>query len=276
METLFENRYTVNLRMLRSFSRGASFSQKFFFRFSLVGMAVCALALVYCLLFLPGDYNAMVSPAVSFLLCLMLFFFPSLTAQIVYRNTKKLHGGIVPETVVQFSNDEISMTEGTLSVRFQYRQITKIRGNREFVCADAGKEQWGLSLEKNCFTIGNFGRRFALFLPENMSQTKKIAIHSQHNKYKRCAFLYKAAPFLQAIPEAFGHNFDVSSILKKQNDTTIKHPPAVSIQKTPFFISFLIVFLLAVICTKLYTIYNVCHIMRTFLPLCLFGGGSSV
>ena len=24
METLFENRYTVNLRMLRSFSRGAS------------------------------------------------------------------------------------------------------------------------------------------------------------------------------------------------------------------------------------------------------------
>ena len=86
METLFENRYTVNLRMLRSFSRGASFSQKFFFRFSLVGMAVCALALVYCLLFLPGDYNAMVSPAVSFLLCLMLFFFPSLTAQIVYRN----------------------------------------------------------------------------------------------------------------------------------------------------------------------------------------------
>ncbi len=30
METLFENRYTVNLRMLRSFSRGASFSQKFF------------------------------------------------------------------------------------------------------------------------------------------------------------------------------------------------------------------------------------------------------
>ena len=40
METLFENRYTVNLRMLRSFSRGASFSQKIFFRFSLVGMAV--------------------------------------------------------------------------------------------------------------------------------------------------------------------------------------------------------------------------------------------
>ena len=79
METLFENRYTVNLRMLRSFSRGASFSQKFFFRFSLVGMAVCALALVYCLLFLPGDYNAMVSPAVSFLLCLMLFFFPSIS-----------------------------------------------------------------------------------------------------------------------------------------------------------------------------------------------------
>ena len=43
METLFENRYTVNLRMLRSFSRGASFSQKFFFRFSLVGMAGASL-----------------------------------------------------------------------------------------------------------------------------------------------------------------------------------------------------------------------------------------
>ena len=171
METLFENRYTVNLRMLRSFSRGASFSQKFFFRFSLVGMAVCALALVYCLLFLPGDYNAMVSPAVSFLLCLMLFFFPSLTAQIVYRNTKKLHGGIVPETVVQFSNDEISMTEGTLSVRFQYRQITKIRETGNLYVLMLGKDS-GIILEKNSFTIGNF-EAFRSFRPEKCPKRKK-------------------------------------------------------------------------------------------------------
>ena len=142
-----------------------------FFRFSLVGMAVCALALVYCLLFLPGDYNAMVSPAVSFLLCLMLFFFPSLTAQIVYRNTKKLHGGIVPETVVQFSNDEISMTEGTLSVRFQYRQITKIRETGNLYVLMLGKNS-GIILEKNSFTIGNF-EAFRSFLPEKCPKRKK-------------------------------------------------------------------------------------------------------
>ena len=170
METLFENRYTVNLRMLRSFSRGASFSQKFFFRFSLVGMAVCALALVYCLLFLPGDYNAMVSPAISFLLCLMLFFFPSLTAQIIYRNTKKLHGGIVPETVVQFSNDEISMTEGTLSVRFQYRQITKIRETGNLYVLMLGKDS-GIILEKTPLPSGIL-RRFALFFPKNVPNEK--------------------------------------------------------------------------------------------------------
>ena len=35
MEALFENRYTANQRMLRSFARGASFSQRFFFRFSI-------------------------------------------------------------------------------------------------------------------------------------------------------------------------------------------------------------------------------------------------
>ena len=144
---------------------------KIFFRFSLVGLAVCALALVYCLLFLPGDYNAMVSPAVSFLLCLMLFFFPSLTAQIVYRNTKKLHGGIVPETVVQFSNDEISMTEGTLSVRFQYRQITKIRETGNLYVLMLGKDS-GIILEKNSFTIGNF-EAFRSFLPEKCPKRKK-------------------------------------------------------------------------------------------------------
>lgn len=145
-------------------------SPRNFFRFSLVGMAVCALALVYCLLFLPGDYNAMVSPAVSFLLCLMLFFFPSLTAQIVYRNTKKLHGGIVPETVVQFSNDEISMTEGTLSVRFQYRQITKIRETGNLYVLMLGKDS-GIILEKNSFTIGNF-EAFRSFLPEKCPKRK--------------------------------------------------------------------------------------------------------
>ena len=80
-------------------------------------------------------------------------FFPSLTAQIVYRNTKKLHGGIVPETVVQFSNDEISMTEGTLSVRFQYRQITKIRETGNLYVLMLGKDS-GIILEKNSFTIG--------------------------------------------------------------------------------------------------------------------------
>ena len=113
----------------------------------------------------------MVSPAVSFLLCLMLFFFPSLTAQIVYRNTKKLHGGIVPETVVQFSNDEISMTEGTLSVRFQYRQITKIRETGNLYVLMLGKDS-GIILEKNSFTIGNF-EAFRSFLPEKCPKRKK-------------------------------------------------------------------------------------------------------
>ena len=54
MDILFENRYIVDLHMLRSFARGASFSQKFFFRFSIVGMAVCTMALLYCLVFFPG------------------------------------------------------------------------------------------------------------------------------------------------------------------------------------------------------------------------------
>lgn len=171
MDILFENRYIVDLHMLRSFARGASFSQKFFFRFSIVGMAVCAMALLYCLVFFPGSWDLTISPAVSFLLCLALFFFPSLTARIVYRNTQKLHGGTIPETVVQFSNDEISMAEGTLSVRFQYRQITKIRETRNLYVLMLGKDS-GIILEKNSFTIGNF-EAFRSFILEKCPSQKK-------------------------------------------------------------------------------------------------------
>ncbi len=170
MEVMFENRYTTNPKMLRSFARGASFSQKFFFRFAIVGMVVCALALLYCLVFLPGDWASMVSPAVSFLLCLMLFFFPSLTARILYRNTKRLHGGTIPETIIRFS-DEIAISEGTLSVRFAYRQITKIKQTKSLLVLMIGKES-GIVLEKNSFTVGD-PASFLPFLLERCPSLQK-------------------------------------------------------------------------------------------------------
>ncbi len=170
MEILFENRYTVNRKMLLSFARGASFSQRLFFRFSIVGMVICLLAIAYCLIFLPGDWNSMVSPAVSFLLCAMLFFFPNLTAQVLYRNTLRLHGGSIPETVVQFG-DQISMTEGTLSVSFQYRQVTKIRETNRLFVLMLGKDN-GIILDKDGFSIGDF-RTFYSFILEKCPNIAK-------------------------------------------------------------------------------------------------------
>ena len=80
MDILFENRYIVDLHMLRSFARGASFSQKFFFRFSIVGMAVCTMALLYCLVFFPGSWDLTVSPAISFKISKARSEFSSATA----------------------------------------------------------------------------------------------------------------------------------------------------------------------------------------------------
>ena len=77
----------------------------------------------------------------------------------------------IPETVVQFSNDEISMAEGTLSVRFQYRQITKIRETRNLYVLMLGKDS-GIILEKNSFTIGNF-EAFRSFILEKCPSQKK-------------------------------------------------------------------------------------------------------
>ncbi|MDD3193295.1 MAG: YcxB family protein [Oscillospiraceae bacterium] len=170
METLFENRYTTNFKMLRSFARGASLSQKIFFRFSIVGMIVCALALIYCFIFLPGDWGSLVSPAVSFVLCLMLFFFPSLTARVVCRNTQKLHGGTIPETTVLFSADEITMTEGTLSVRFRYSQIIKVRETGNLSVLMLGRDS-GIILVKNAFIIGDF-EHFQPFIREKCTNLK--------------------------------------------------------------------------------------------------------
>ncbi len=170
MEVLFENRYTVSRRMLLSFARGASFSQRFFFRFSIVGMGICLLAIAYCLVFLPGDWDAILSPAVSFLLCAMLFFFPNLTARILYRNTIRLHGGTVPETVIRFS-DEITMEEGTLSVRFGYRQVTKIRETKLLYVLMLGKDS-GIILDKSGFSVGDLAA-FRSFILKQCPALKK-------------------------------------------------------------------------------------------------------
>ena len=170
MEALFENRYTANQRMIRSFARGASFSQRFFFRFSIAGMGICLLAIAYCLLFLPGDWDSILSPAVSLLLCAMLFFFPNLTARILYRNTLRLHGGAIPETVVRFS-DEITMEEGTLSIRFEYRQVTKIRETKLLYVLMLGKDS-GIILDKKGFSIGDLDS-FRSFILKQCPSVKK-------------------------------------------------------------------------------------------------------
>lgn len=170
MEVLFENRYTVSKRMLRSFARGASFSQRFFFRFSIVGMGICLLAIAYCFVFLPGDWDCVRSPAISFVLCAILFFFPNLTAQILYRNTIRLHGGTVPETVVRFS-DEIAMEEGTLSVRFAYRQVTKIRETKLLYVLMMGRDS-GVILDKSGFSVGDLDA-FRSFILKQCPSLKK-------------------------------------------------------------------------------------------------------
>lgn len=170
MEIQYENRYTANKKMFLSFAKGASFTQRFFHIFAVIGIVICALALLYLLIFLPGKWETAFSPAVSLILCVMLLFFPQLTAQVLYKNALRVHDGVIPETKVEFG-DQITMAEGTLSVSFKYSQVTKLRQTDHLYFLMLGKEN-AIMLSKDDFTIGD-AAGFQAFIWERCPNLQK-------------------------------------------------------------------------------------------------------
>ena len=122
METRFENRYYCDKKLLREFARKYSVGP------TPLTTAITVPIMILCLpVLVMGAINGMdlsVIP-IAYLLMVVVQFLPRLYAWSVLRNSKKQNDGVMPETRVVFSDENIQMFEGMIHLTIEYRKIRK-------------------------------------------------------------------------------------------------------------------------------------------------------
>ena len=149
MEMRFENRYICDKKLLREFARKYSVGP------TPLTTAITAPIMVLCL---PVLIKAAMEGAglsiipVAYLVMILIQFLPRFYAWSMIRNTKKLNDGVLPETRVVFSEENIQMFEGMVHLTIEYRKIRK-----------------GVRL-KNGYALFNGKRSAVLLKPENFRE----------------------------------------------------------------------------------------------------------
>lgn len=122
MDILFENVYVSDKRVLREFFRKYSVGPR-----PVISIITGILMVIYLPVLLVGimlrrDVWLM---AVMYLVLILVQFFPSLFAWSSLRNAKKQNDGVIPETRVVFTDENIQMFEGMVHLTVEYRKLTK-------------------------------------------------------------------------------------------------------------------------------------------------------
>ena len=122
MDILFENVYVSDKRVLREFFRKYSVGPR-----PVISIITGILMVIYLPVLLVGimlrrDVWLM---AAMYLVLILVQFFPSLFAWSSLRNAKKQNDGVIPETRVVFTDENIQMFEGMVHLTVEYRKLTK-------------------------------------------------------------------------------------------------------------------------------------------------------
>ena len=161
METRFENRYICDKRLLREFARKYSVGP------TPLTTAITTPIVVLCLpVLVKGAMDGMelsIIP-VAYLVMILIQFLPRLYAWSMIRNTKKQNDGILPETRVVFSEENIQMFEGMVHLTIEYRKITKGIRLKHSYALMTGKRN-AVLIKPDAFTKGSF-KEFRAFLAE--------------------------------------------------------------------------------------------------------------
>ena len=158
METLFENTYLSDKKMMREFFRKYSVGPR-----PVISIITCILMVIYLPVLVVGimlrrDVWLM---AVMYLVLIVIQFFPRLFAWSSMRNAKKQNDGVMPETRVVFTDENIQMFEGMVHLTIEYRKITRAIRLKHSYALMTGKRS-ALLIKPDCFTRGSLEelRRF--------------------------------------------------------------------------------------------------------------------
>ena len=90
-----------------------------------------------------------------FIVSLRLIFYHLVYLKNMKKSSLNLHNGQTPESILQFTDSNIALKEGKISMEFEYNQIKKIKEYKLAYVLMIGKKQ-GLILKKDSFSIGTF------------------------------------------------------------------------------------------------------------------------
>ena len=158
MEILFENTYLSDKKMMREFFRKSSVGPR-----PVISIITCILMVIYLPVLVVGimlrrDVWMM---AVMYLVLIVIQFFPRLFAWSSMRNAKKQNDGVMPETRVVFTDENIQMFEGMVHLTIEYRKITRAIRLKHSYALMTGKRS-AVLIKPDCFTRGSLEelRRF--------------------------------------------------------------------------------------------------------------------
>ena len=165
MEILFENRYYSDKKILTEYIKDVHcrYLRIIGFFFMLVAMLYTYLILfkMKCLRLVMAALTIVI-----FIVSLRLIFYHLLYLKNMKKSSLNLHNGQTPESILQFTDNNIALKEGKISMEFEYNQIKKIKEYKLIYVLMIGKRQ-GLILKKDSFSIGTF-EEFKKFINEKM------------------------------------------------------------------------------------------------------------
>ncbi|MCF2671800.1 YcxB family protein [Fusobacterium varium] len=165
MEILFENRYYSDKKILTEYIKDVHcrYLRIIGFFFMLVAMLY-----TYLILFKMKSLRLVMAALtiVIFIVSLRLIFYHLLYLKNMKKTSLNLHNGQTPESVLQFTDNNIALKEGKISMEFEYNQIKKIKEYKLIYVLMIGKRQ-GLILKKDSFSIGTL-EEFKKFINEKM------------------------------------------------------------------------------------------------------------
>lgn len=165
MNILFENKYYSDKKVLLEYVKDVhcKFPRIIGFFFMLI-----ALLYIYLILFKMRSLRFVMAVLTIFIfiISLRLIFYHLVYLKNMKKSSLNLHNGQTPESILQFTESNIALKEGKISMEFEYNQIKKIKEYKLAYVLMIGKKQ-GLILKKDSFSIGTF-EEFKKFITEKI------------------------------------------------------------------------------------------------------------
>lgn len=167
MDILFENKYYFDKKSLIEYVKNVSCKFQ-----RILGFLFLAFSFFY--VYLSFKYKDLILIGITGALCvisLLLIFFHLIYIKKMEKNILIVHNGIIPESNIQFTEDNITIKEGKTLMEFEYSQIKNIKEYNSIYALMLGKRN-GILVRKDSFTIGTF-EEFKKFIAEKSNITPK-------------------------------------------------------------------------------------------------------